>query len=150
MIKSVFNTINIPVPRKPDFSSQMQILNLTDKLATIGDFFLNFCVTISNSPPSFIRIKLYFNIYGLFYVCQNQITYYTQRLRTLYNRKKVSFLPQNEIFWAQSQCSKCSEKTLLGLPQRPISGRNKKFKMVEHWLDIWYLRHIYTDSNQYF
>ena len=40
------NTINIPVPRKPDFSNQMQILTLTDKLATIGDFFLNFCGTI--------------------------------------------------------------------------------------------------------
>ena len=77
MIKSVFNTTNIQVPRKPDFSNQMQILTLTDKLATIGDFFLNFCGTKSNSPPSFNRINHYFNIYGLFSVCQNQITYYT-------------------------------------------------------------------------
>ena len=84
MIKSVFNTINIPVPRKPDFSNQMQILTLTDKLATIGDFFLNFCGTISNFPPSFNRINYYFNIYGLFSVCQIQITYHTQRLRILY------------------------------------------------------------------
>ena len=79
MIKSVFNTINIPVPRKPDFSNQMQILTLTDKLATIGDFFLNFCGTISNFPPSFNRINNYLNIYGIFSVCQNQITYHTFR-----------------------------------------------------------------------
>ena len=85
MIKSVFNTINIPVPRKPDFSNQMQTLTLTDKLATIGDFFLNFCGTISYFPPSFNRINHYFNIYGFFSACQNQITYHTQRLRTLQN-----------------------------------------------------------------
>ena len=52
MIKSVFNTTKIPVPRKLDFSNQMQILILTDKLATIDDFFWIFEVEYQMSKSN--------------------------------------------------------------------------------------------------
>ena len=61
-------------------------MTLTDILRVLQDIFLNFCGRISNSQPSLIRIHLQIEIYGMFSVCQCQITFYSLSRITLYDR----------------------------------------------------------------
>ena len=68
-------------------------MTLTDILRVMQDIFLNFCGTISNSQPSLIGIHLQIEIYGMFSVCECQITFYSLSRDTLYI---TSHLTQSE------------------------------------------------------
>ena len=90
---------------------------MTQILRVLQDIFLNFCGRISNSQPSLIRIHLQIEIYGMFSVCECQITFYSLRRLTLYQELKFSKMA-------------IGKSPLIGAANTDVTPVKKNMKMI--------------------